>query len=81
MALWAFPRREDRRRGAFMGTTTKPKLKLIGKNGNAFSILARAKKALIEAGREEEIEEYMEEATSGDYDHLLRVTMEWFEVE
>jgi hypothetical protein len=36
---------------------------------------------LIEAGREEEIEEYMDEATSGDYDHLLRVIMKWFEVE
>jgi hypothetical protein len=76
-----FPQREDRRRGAFMGSTTKPKLKLIGKDGNAFSILGRAKRALQKAGRENEIEEYMEEATSGDYDHLLRVTMEWFEVE
>jgi hypothetical protein len=76
-----FPQREQRRRGAFMGNTGKPKLRLIGKDGNAFSIMGRAKNALIEAGREEEIEEYMEEATSGDYDHLLRVTMKWFEVE
>ncbi len=64
-----------------MGNTTKPKLKLIGEDGNAFSILGRAKKALIEAGRENEVEGFMEEATSGDYGHLLRVVMEWFEVE
>ena len=63
-----------------MGNTSKPKLKLVGEDGNAFSILGRAKRALIEAGRENEIQEYMEEATAGDYDHLLRVTMEWFEV-
>ena len=64
-----------------MGNTSKPKLKLIGEDGNAFSILGRAKRALVEAGREDEVQEYMEEATSGDYDHLLQVTMRWFEVE
>jgi len=64
-----------------MGNTAKPKLQLIGKDGNAFSILGRAKRALEQVGRENEFEEYRQEATSGDYDHLLRVTMKWFEVE
>ena len=29
----------------------------------------------------EEISEYLAEATSGDYDNLLAVTMEWVEVD
>jgi len=64
-----------------MGNTGKPKLKLIGKDGNAFAVLGRARKALEQVDRENEFEEYRQQATSGDYDHLLRVTMEWFEVE
>jgi hypothetical protein len=64
-----------------MSNMSKPTIRLIGEDGNAFAILARARKALREAGRENEFDQFMAEATSGDYDHLLRVTMEWFEVE
>jgi hypothetical protein len=64
-----------------MSDTTKPKLKLVGEDGNAFAILARAKRALRGAGREDEVQDFVYEATSGDYDHLLRVVMEWFEVD
>jgi len=64
-----------------MADTSKPKLKLIGEDGNAFAILGRAVKALKEAGQEDKVEEFMEQATSGDYNHLLRVVMEWFEVD
>jgi len=64
-----------------MSEMTKPRLKLVGEDGNAFAILARAKRALREAGREEEIQDFVHEATSGDYDHLLRVVMQWFEVD
>jgi len=64
-----------------MSDMTKPKLKLVGEDGNAFAILARAKKALRGAGREDEIQDFVHEATSGDYRHLLSVVMEWFEVD
>jgi hypothetical protein len=64
-----------------MSETTKPKLRLVGEDGNAFAILARAKRALRGAGREDEIQDFVKQATSGDYDHLLRVVMEWFEVD
>ena len=64
-----------------MADTSKPKLKLIGEDGNAFAILGRATKALKEAGEEDKVEEFMNQATSGDYNHLLRVVMEWFEVD
>jgi hypothetical protein len=57
------------------------KLKLVGYDGNAFVILARAHAAAKKAGwTPEEIKKYNDEATSGDYDHLLQTTMEYFDV-
>jgi hypothetical protein len=59
----------------------KPKLKLIGKDGNAFAILGNAKKAAQKAGwTKDQIKEYMDKAMSSDYNHLLAVTAEYFEV-
>jgi hypothetical protein len=73
--------RETMNGGMKMSNTTKPKIRLIGEDGNAFAILARAREALKKAGREDEFDKFMAEATSKDYKHLLRVAMEWFEVE
>lgn len=57
----------------------KPKLKLIGEDGNAFFILGRALSAAKNAGwTKEQIEEYSTKAKSGDYNNLLCVTMEYF---
>ena len=58
---------------------TKVKVKLVGEDGNAFAILGRVRKALKRSGQPEAAEEYTKRATSGDYDHLLRVTMEYVE--
>lgn len=56
-------------------------VELSGHDGNAFAILGRTQKALRRAGvSQEEIERYEEEATSGDYDHLLQTTMRWVKV-
>ena len=55
----------------------KPKVKLSGEDGNAFAILGRVSKALRSAGMKDKIAEYMAKAMSGDYDHLLEVTMEY----
>lgn len=56
------------------------KLQLVGQDGNAFSILGRAKRAVRVAGLDNSIwEEYQKEATSGDYNHLLATTMEFFD--
>jgi hypothetical protein len=61
---------------------TKPTVELIGQDGNAFSIMGRVKQALIRAGADKEyIDGYLEEATAGDYDHLLVVTMRYVDVE
>lgn len=59
----------------------KPDLELVGHDGNAFSILGRACKVARQAGwTAEEIDEYRSTAMAGDYDALLRTTMEYFNV-
>jgi len=59
----------------------KPTVKLIGEDGNAFNILGKVVKALKNAGYStDEVKQYQTEAMSGDYDNLLRVTMEWVEI-
>lgn len=48
-------------------------VKLVGEDGNAFSIIGRVQRALRTKGvSAEEIDAFRAEATSGDYDHLLR---------
>lgn len=57
-------------------------VKLIGQDGNAFYILGKTVKALYEADAHwQDIEEYQKKAMEGDYDNLLRVTMEYVNVE
>lgn len=48
---------------------------LVGEDGNAFAILGRVRRALVREVDEDAADAYYTEATSGDYDHLLRVTM------
>lgn len=56
-------------------------VQLTGKDGNAFAILGAVAAALRKAGvSQAERDQYMAEATSGDYDDLLAVTMSWVEV-
>ena len=64
-----------------MEPKTKVRVKLVGKDGNAFAILGRVRRALREAGYQELAEEYLKAAQTGDYDNLLRVTMEYVVVE
>lgn len=59
----------------------RPVVKLIGMDGNAYFILGTVKKALEKAGMRQEAKEFIEKATSGDYDNLLRVVMEYVDVE
>ena len=57
-------------------------VQLTGQDGNAFAILGRTTGALRRAGLpQEEIDDYVAEATSGDYDHLLQTTMRWIQCE
>ena len=58
--------------------TEKPTVKLLDTDSNAFSIIGRVQKALRQVGADEEyIAKYQQEAMSGDYTHLLAVTMDY----
>ena len=60
----------------------KPMVRLVGEESNAFLIMGRVKKALVKAGADQEyINQYIQESQSGDYDNLLRVAMNYAEVE
>lgn len=60
----------------------KPVLELSNADGNAYLILARAQSTAKRAGWPlAKINEYLKKAKSGDYDHLLQTTMEYFDVE
>ena len=59
----------------------KPMLQLVGEDGNAFAILGKARHVARESGwPQDEIDEMLEEAMSGDYDHLLQTMMRYFDV-
>ncbi len=60
-------------------TETKPKLTLVGEDGNAFFILGRASKVAKQNNMDWDL--IKKEATSGDYDHLLSVMMKYFDVD
>jgi hypothetical protein len=55
----------------------KVTVKLVGEDGNAFSIMGRVSRALKRSGQPEAAAEYLKRATEGDYDHLLQVTLEY----
>lgn len=51
---------------------------LAGDDGNAYSVIGKVRKALKRAGVEkEEIDKFTDEATSGDYNNVLKTCMEW----
>ncbi len=50
-------------------------VRLVGEDGNAYVILGRVTKAMRLAGLGDEIDAFMGEATSGDYDHMLRTVI------
>ncbi len=54
---------------------------LVGEDGNAYNILGIVRKAMRRAKLPQTvIDEFMAEATSGDYDHLLQTCMTWVKV-
>lgn len=67
-----------------MNETLYPEInvQLVGENGNAFAILRAVQKALRGSGvSEEQVQKFRNDATSGDYDHLLTTAMKWVNVE
>ena len=56
-------------------------VQLSGTDGNAFALMAKVTRGIRKAGgtRQDE-DEFVNEAMSGDYDHLLRTCMAWVNV-
>lgn len=69
-----------------MTDTTTPRypnieVQLSGEDGNAMMILGAVRRELRRNGvPAAEIQEFTNEATSGDYDHLLATCMRWVDV-
>ena len=60
----------------------KPKMELIGHDGNIFSIMGRASRLLKQAGmREEANEMFIRVTSSGSYDEALHIISEYVETE
>ena len=58
----------------------KPRVKLVGEDGNAFSIIGRVSLALKKAGLKDQAKKFQEEATSGDYNNVLQTAMKYADV-
>ena len=53
-------------------------VELSGNDGNAFAVMGAVKSALKKAGAsKEELDQYLADSMSGDYDNLIRVAMDW----
>jgi hypothetical protein len=56
------------------------RVELSKHDGNAFGVLAAVEREMRRANlSREEILKFRDEATSGDYDHLLATAMRWVE--
>ena len=54
---------------------------LTGTDGNAFAILGKVRRAILKSNHPELIDQFMTEATSGDYDQLLATCFRYVTVE
>jgi hypothetical protein len=60
----------------------KPVVKLIGEDGNIFSIMGKCTKALKIVGQNEQAKELTEKIfSSSSYDEALQICMQYIEVE
>lgn len=56
-------------------------VQLSGEDGNAFAIIGRVRKAMRRAGLDKKaIKEFTDEATSGDYDHVIGTALRFVDV-
>jgi hypothetical protein len=68
-------------RAIFGAEQDKPRLQLTGTDGNAIAVLGAAWKAAKEAGwGDDRWQAVRDEATTGDYNHLLATIMDAFDV-
>jgi len=59
----------------------KPKVQLIGSDGNAFSIIGKVVQVMKKHGfNQQVINNYKKDALKGDYNHLLQITSKYVEI-
>ena len=63
------------------GSVTGLALPMVGLDGNAFSVIGRARAVLRRNGMADRIEDFTKAATSGDYQQLIATCCEWFDVQ
>jgi hypothetical protein len=64
-----------------MNATKKPAVKLVGKDGNVFTIIGLVRNGLRAAGLQSQAQEFVTRAfASSSYDEVLRLAMEYVEV-
>lgn len=57
------------------------KYRLVGVNGNAYCVMGYVQTAMREVGMsKEEMKKYSQNAMSGDYNHLLSVSIDMIDV-
>ena len=56
-------------------------VQLAGEDGNAFGILGRVRRAILKSNHPELVEQFLQEATSGDYNKMLITCMRYTTVE
>jgi hypothetical protein len=59
---------------------TNAVVQLTGTDGNAFAILGRVQRGILQSNQPRLADAFMQEATSGDNDHLLVTCMQYVEV-
>ena len=60
----------------------KPKMELLGQDGNIFGVLGRASRLLKEAGQKDQADEMFRRVTSsGSYEEALRIVSEYVDTE
>ena len=60
----------------------KPKMNLVGEDGNVFAILGRASRALKQVGMSDQAKEMFDRVTNcGDYYEALNIISEYVETE
>ena len=59
---------------------TDAEVRIIGKDGNAFAIIGYVRSCILSSNHPELADEFMREATAGDYNHLLVTCMRYVKV-
>lgn len=61
-------------------TDKKPRVKLVGTDGNVFAIIGKVSRALKNAGQADKAEEFREKAhKAGSYDEVLQMMFDYVE--